>query len=119
MERRFGGCKHRGAKQMKARTMTRRTLLDAGAAALLCTAAVSYAPLARGSTTRASTTERIVRRWYKTWEQREWGPLDQLLADDFTFTSANDDDHISKSAFKSRCWESQKEFIGRFDIEQL
>ena len=42
-----------------------------------------------------------------------------LLADDFTFTSANDDDHISKSAFKSRCWETQSDFIERFELERL
>ena len=37
----------------------------------------------------------------------------------FTFTSANDDDHISKSAFKSNCWETQKDYIHHFDIERL
>ena len=47
------------------------------------------------------------------------GALDILLADNFTFTSANDDDHISKSAFKARCWESQIDFIERFDVEKV
>jgi hypothetical protein len=104
---------------MKALTMTRRTVFDVGAAALVGTAAVSYAALAQGGAPHGSATESTVRRWYKAWEQREWGPIDQMLADDFTFTSANDDDHINKSTFKSRCWETQKDFIAGFDIEEL
>ena len=47
------------------------------------------------------------RRYYKAWEKKDWGPIDVLLAENFTFTSANKDDHISKSAFKTQCWECQ------------
>jgi hypothetical protein len=47
------------------------------------------------------------------------GPLDSLLADNFTFTSAAGDDHISKSTFKARCWETQIDFIGHFDLERI
>ena len=42
-----------------------------------------------------------------------------LLADNFTFTSAHNDDHISKSTFKARCWESQIDFIERFELERV
>src|SRR6202042_472930 len=65
------------------------------------------------------TTEEVVRKWYAGWEQKDWGPLDSLLADDFTFSSAAGDDHISKSAFKKQCWETQINFIGRFDLERV
>jgi len=51
--------------------------------------------------------------------QKDWGPLDSLLADDFTFSSAAGDEHISKSAFKKRCWETQINFIGHFDLERV
>jgi hypothetical protein len=43
-----------------------------------------------------STNEEIVRKWYAAWEKKDWGPVDSLLADNFTFTSAAGDDHISK-----------------------
>ena len=36
-----------------------------------------------------------------------------------TFTSAAGDDHISKSTFKTRCWETQIDFIGHFDLERI
>jgi ketosteroid isomerase-like protein len=68
---------------------------------------------------RGMTTEAIVRQWYRAWEQKDWAPLDALLAENFTFTSAAGDDHIGKSAFKRQCWETQNAFIDHFEIEQL
>jgi len=47
------------------------------------------------------------------------GPIDVLLAENFTFSSANNDDQISKSTFKTRCWESQIDFIDHFELERL
>lgn len=65
------------------------------------------------------TNEEVVRKWYAAWEKKDWGPVDSLLADSFTFTSAAGDDHISKSTFKTRCWETQIDFIGHFDLERV
>jgi ketosteroid isomerase-like protein len=65
------------------------------------------------------TNEEIIRKWYKAWEKKDWGPVDSLLADNFTFTSAAGDDHISKSTFKERCWETQIDFIQHFDLERI
>ena len=93
--------------------MSRRNLLATGACALV--GAVSLPGLASAS----PSTEQVVRKWYAGWEQKDWGPLDNLLADDFTFSSAAGDDHISKSAFKKQCWETQINFIGRFDLERV
>ncbi len=45
--------------------------------------------------------------------------MDALLTDDFTFSSAAGDDHISKSTFKKQCWETQLGFIERFELEQV
>jgi len=104
---------------MKATRTTRRELLGAGMVTFAGAAGLSGQARGQAPGTSGATTEQIVRRFYKTWEQRAWGPFDVLLAENFTFTSANDDDHISKDTFKSRCWESQKDFIHHFDIERL
>lgn len=66
-----------------------------------------------------TATEETVRRYYRLWEGRDWAPFDAILSEAFTFTSANDDDHISKAAFRTDCWETQKDFTDRFDIERL
>jgi ketosteroid isomerase-like protein len=63
--------------------------------------------------------EEIVRRYYSGWEKKNWPTLDLLLADNFTFTSPNNDDHINKSAFRTRCWDSQIDFIERFELESV
>ena len=64
------------------------------------------------------TKEEIIRKYYSGWETREWNAIDSVLADGFTFTSPNDDDHIDKRAFKVRCWE-QADFIRRFELEAV
>jgi len=45
--------------------------------------------------------------------------VDRLLADNFTFSSAAGDDHISKSTFKTQCWETQIDFIKHIELERI
>jgi hypothetical protein len=65
------------------------------------------------------TSEQLIRDYYSGWDKHEWSIVDGILADGFTFTSPNGDDHISKSAFMAKCWHGQVEFIGRFDLESV
>ena len=101
--------------------MSRRTLLEAGACAL--TAAVSI-PAIAGARAEAGTglspkNEATVRKWYKEWATtKDWQPFDILLAEDFNFTSPLDD-HISKKAFKAKCWDTQIGFVERIDLEHV
>jgi ketosteroid isomerase-like protein len=99
-------------------TVSRRKLL-AEACVLVGAVALPGPERARALGERNLTNEQVVRRWYAAWEKKDWGPVDSLLADDFNFTSAAGDDHISKSTFKTRCWETQINFIGHFDLEQI
>ncbi len=99
--------------------MSRRHLLEAGACALTGTLSLPGAASAHAATGLVAANEQVVRNYYAAWEQKDWSPFNILLADNFTFTSANNDDHISKSVFKTRCWETQVGFIKRFDLEQL
>lgn len=100
-------------------TLSRRTLFEAGACALAGAAGLPAAASALVRTGPNKASEEIVRRYYTAWEKKDWGPFDILLADDFTFTSPNHDDHISKSAFRARCWESQIDFVERFELERV
>lgn len=93
--------------------LSRRNLLEAGVCVLAGTAS------AHAWTGSSTSNEEIVRKYYAAWEKKDWTPLDILLGENFTFTSPNNDDHISKSAFKARCWESQIDFIKRFELEQV
>jgi ketosteroid isomerase-like protein len=100
-------------------TMSRRNLLATGACALVGAVSLPGAASASASGGQNSTNEEIIRKWYGAWEKKDLATFDALLADNFTFSSAAGDDHISKSTFKTRCWDTQVNFIGDFDLERI
>jgi hypothetical protein len=104
---------------MKKTAMSRRAVLEAGACALAGAAAIPQIASAHAEAVLGPNNEETIRKYYAAWEKKDWRPIDILLADNFTFTSANNDDHISKSTFKTRCWESQIDFIERFELERV
>src|SRR5215831_7293934 len=104
---------------MRTRAMSRRTVLEAGVCGAAATAAIPGIAGAHAETGLSPKNKETIREYYAAWEQRDWHPIDVLLADNFTFTSANNDDHISKSTFKARCWESQIDFIERFELQRV
>jgi hypothetical protein len=102
----------------KPEAMTRRMFFGAGSCTLIA-AGVLKADAAHVASGLSPENEAVVRKYYKLWETNDWGPMDQLLASSFTFTSAAGDDHISKSDFKSRCWDTQIGNTQGFDLLQL
>ena len=100
-------------------TVSRRKLFATGACGLV--GAVALPGQERASALRGQNlmNEEIVRKWYAAWENKDLGTFNVLLADNFTFTSAAGDDHISKTTFKSQCWDTQVDFIGHFDLERI
>jgi hypothetical protein len=104
---------------MKTSAISRRILLRASACTLAAATGVRHIQTARAATQQSSKSDETVRKYYTAWETKEWRPFDLLLTDDFTFTSPNGDDHISKSAFKTRCWDTQIAFIERFDLSHV
>ena len=62
------------------------------------------------------TKEEIIGAYYSAYEKKQWSAMESVLADSFTFSSPNNDDHISKDAFKERCWPTA-ELIVKFEIE--
>jgi ketosteroid isomerase-like protein len=104
---------------VRTKTVSRRTVLGAGVCALTTMADIPTIKSARAEAGLNPKNEDAIRKYYAAWEKKDWRLFDVLLTDDFTFTSANNDDHISKSAFKAQCWESQKDFIEQFDLQRL
>jgi ketosteroid isomerase-like protein len=104
---------------MSKTTMSRRTVLGAAPCALAAAAGIPQSASAHPETALSQKNAETIRKWYAAWEKKDWLPVDLLLADDFTFSSAAGDDHISKSTFKTRCWETQIDFIERFDLQRV
>jgi ketosteroid isomerase-like protein len=103
---------------MRERTMSRRTVLG-GAYALAAATGIPQIAGAHAETALNPKTEEAIRKYYAAWEKKDWRPFDILLADNFIFTSAAGDDHINKNTFKTRCWETQIDFIERFSLEHV
>lgn len=103
---------------MKQRAISRRSLLERGVCVLAAAAVMPEAASACPAAGLSPGYERIIRKYYAAWASREWHPLDVLLTDDFTFSSPNDD-HDSKSLYKTRCWAPNVNLIGHFDLQQI
>jgi ketosteroid isomerase-like protein len=103
---------------MSKTVMSRRTLLRAGACSLIAAATIPEIAAAYAETESGPKNEATVRKYYAAWEGKDWRPIDMLLVDDFTFTSPVDD-HISKSTFKTRCWDTQNALIERLDLKRV
>jgi ketosteroid isomerase-like protein len=112
---------------MNVHTLSRRNLLTAGTCALVgasglvnTTSGLAQEHSFLGTQGQSNmTNEQLIRAYYSGYEKRDWNLTGGVLADSFTFTSPNDDDHISKSVFKERCWASQLDFIERFELESV
>jgi SnoaL-like domain len=104
---------------MENRSISRRRILQTGACALAATAGIPQIADAYTGSGLSPKNDETIRKWYAAWEQKDWRPVDNLLSANFTFTSAAGDDHISKAAFKTKCWESQIGFIERFDLQRV
>ena len=90
---------------MRNTSLSRRAMLGA-ACAMAASAGASRSAGAQEKAGLSVTNENVIRRYYAAWEKKAWPPMDELLADDFTFTSAAGDDHINKAAFRKQCWDS-------------
>lgn len=99
--------------------VSRRKALEAGACALAGAAGLLVTASARAETHPSTTTEEIVRKWYRVWEEKDEAQFEGLMTDNFTFSSAAGDDHISRSTFKTQCWDTQAKLIERSDLERV
>ena len=104
---------------MRAIDMSRRTLFGAGTLAAVAIAGGSKPAGAEAGKGLDPETEAIIRKHYQAWVDKDWPTEDALLADDFTFSSAAGDDHISKSVFKTRCWDNNAKDIKRSDLVRI
>ncbi len=104
---------------MTGKTVSRRKLFATGACVLAGAVALPAQERASVLSGQNLVNEEIVRKWYAAWENNDLSTFNALLADNFTFSSAAGDDHISKSTFKSQCWDTQVKFIEHFDLERI
>jgi hypothetical protein len=59
----------------------------------------------------------LARRYFAAYETKDRAAVDDLLSDDFTFTSPRDD-HIGRAAYFARCWPNSAN-VRTIEIEKL
>jgi len=53
---------------------------------------------------QSQSKEQRIKSFFAGFENKDWDILANQVAEGFTFTSPNNDDHINLSAFKVKCW---------------
>jgi hypothetical protein len=64
----------------------------------------------------SSNLANLIRKYYSSYESKDRKSLEDLLSDDFTFSSPLDD-HISRTTYFQRCWPNSQT-ISVFHIEK-
>ena len=62
--------------------------------------------------------EKIIHDYFGGWEKKNWTAVASQLGNGFTFTSPNNDDHISIEQFKEKCW-VQAAHIKKFEFVKI
>ncbi|MBA2248659.1 MAG: hypothetical protein H0W12_00540 [Chitinophagaceae bacterium] len=62
------------------------------------------------SNAQSTKKEKVVKAYYSGFEKHDWNTVASHFASGFTFTSPNNDDHISIEKFKEKCWGTNKFF---------
>jgi len=66
--------------------------------------------LVTGISAQSAEKIKAVKAYYAGFEKKDWNAVAAQFADDFTFTSPNNDDHISIEKFKEKCWPTNQYF---------
>ncbi len=67
---------------------------------------------------QAQNEEKLIRDYYVGYEKKDWSRIVSQLAEGFTFTSPNGDDHITLDEYKKRCWPTSK-FFKSIDFSKI
>ena len=59
---------------------------------------------------KSQSAEKVIKTYFSGYEKKDWNIVASQLAEDFTFTSPNGDDHLTLARYKERCWGTSKYF---------
>ena len=85
--------------------------------ALSCQAGFAQTSPGPAAEPQNEPNEKVVKAYYTAFDKKDWNSLQQILADEFTFSSPVDD-HISIKVFKEKCWPNAYK-IKRCDVNKL
>jgi len=68
---------------------------------------------------KSQSADKIIRTYFSGYEKKDWNLVASQLAGDFTFTSPNDDDHLTLAKYKEKCWGTGLKFFKTIKFSKI
>src|SRR6202035_4801388 len=68
---------------------------------------------------RSQSAETRIKNFFAGYEKKDWNMVAGKLAEGFTFTSPNNDDHITLAAYKEKCWATGSKFFKTIEFPKI
>jgi hypothetical protein len=67
---------------------------------------------------KSQSPEKLIKAFFAGFEKKDWNMIASQLAEDFTFTSPNGDNHLTIKQYKDKCWANVK-FFKKIEFIQI
>jgi hypothetical protein len=68
---------------------------------------------------QSQSAEKLIRNFFSGFENKDWNMVAGQLAEGFTFTSPNNDDHITIAQYKEKCWATGLKFFKHIEFQKI
>jgi hypothetical protein len=68
---------------------------------------------------QSQTAEQRIKNFFAGFEKKDWNMVAGQLAEGFTFTSPNNDDHINVAQYKEKCWATGLKYFKHIEFLKI
>ncbi len=68
---------------------------------------------------QSQSAENRIKNFFAGFEKKDWNMVASQLAEDFTFTSPNGDDHLTLAKYKEKCWATGSTFFKHIEFPKI
>jgi hypothetical protein len=68
---------------------------------------------------RSQSSDQRIKDFFTGFEKKDWNMVASQLAEGFTFTSPNGDDHLTLAQYKEKCWATALKFFKTIEFQKI
>jgi hypothetical protein len=68
---------------------------------------------------KSQSADKIIKTYFSGYEKKDWNLVASQLAEDFTFTSPNGDDHLTLAKYKAKCWATGLKYFKTIEFQRI
>src|ERR1700730_15674514 len=68
---------------------------------------------------KSQSAEKLIKEYFNGYEKKDWNLVADQLAEGFTFTSPNGDDHLNIAKYKEKCWATGSKFFKHIEFTKI